>query len=178
MTDRPCGYKDASAAIAEPSDQLQVSSDPAALATVPLIDHIVARYHAAHRRDLPELVRLAERAESVHDGAPETAAGLTNLLSQILGELTMHMQKEELMLFPRMRRGGSGLDHVIAVMLAEHDDHASHLRALRAATRNFTPPADACSTVRALYAGLAEFARDLPEHIALENDALFPRFRA
>jgi regulator of cell morphogenesis and NO signaling len=49
---------------------------------------------------------------------------------------------------------------------------------LRAAARNFTPPADACSTERALYVGLAEFARDLAQHIALENDALFPRFRA
>jgi regulator of cell morphogenesis and NO signaling len=116
--------------------------------------------------------------EAVHADAPETPAGLTDLLSQILGELTMHMQKEELVLFPRMRRGGSGLDRVIAVMLAEHDDHAAHLRALRAATRNFTPPADACSTVRALYARLAEFARNLAEHIALENDALFPRFEA
>ena len=119
MTDRQCGFKDdasAPGAIAEPSEQPQASSDPAALATAPLIDHIVARYHAAHRRELPELVRLAEQAEAVHAGAPETPAGLTDLVSQILGELTMHMQKEELVLFPRMRLGGSGLDHPIAVM--------------------------------------------------------------
>src|SRR5215831_19184502 len=34
--------------------------------TNPLIDHIVARYHQAHRRELPELIGLAGRAEAVH----------------------------------------------------------------------------------------------------------------
>ncbi len=45
--------------------------DPGAPRAVPtepsaLIDHILARYHEVHRRELPELIRLARRVEAVH----------------------------------------------------------------------------------------------------------------
>jgi len=43
-------------------------------------------------------------------------------------------------------------------------------------TDDFTPPANACGTWRALYAGAAEFRDDLIEHIHVENTILFPRF--
>ncbi len=63
-------------------------------------------------------------------------------------------------------------------MLAEHDGHGAHLRALRAVTGNFTLPEGACAAWRALYAGLRKFADDLVEHTSIENNMLFPRFTA
>lgn len=142
-----------------------------------LIQLIETCYHAAHRRDLPELARLARRVEAVHKDHPSVPRGLAELLERMGVELGDHMQKEEDILFPMMRRGGHPMiAQPVAVMLAEHDDHGIHLRALEQLTGDFIAPADACPTWRALYVGAKRFADDLVEHIHIENNVLFPRF--
>lgn len=142
-----------------------------------LISLIETRYHAAHRRELPELTRLARRVEAVHKDHADAPFGLATLLETMEGELETHMRKEEQVLFPLMRRGRDPLIvQPIAVLLAEHDDHGAHLRALERLTGEFTPPEDACPTWRALCVGVKKFADDLVEHIHTENNILFPRF--
>jgi len=42
-------------------------------------------------------------------------------------------------------------------------------------TNNYQPPADACTTYRALYHALAGLEQDLHQHLHLENNILFPR---
>ena len=79
---------------------------PAQLDTKALIETIVIRYHRVHGRELPELIRLAKRVEAVHRDHPSAPGGLADLLERIFGELTTHMQKEELILFPAMAKGG------------------------------------------------------------------------
>jgi regulator of cell morphogenesis and NO signaling len=49
------------------------------------------------------------------------------------------------------------------------------LHAIRRLTDEFTPPADACPSYRALLEGLRELASDLHLHIHKENNLLFPR---
>ena len=142
-----------------------------------LIDMILTRFHETHRRELPELVKLARRVEAVHRDVQSVPAGLAALLRHIGGELESHMQKEEQVLFPLMRSGGHPMiDGPISVMLAEHDDHGANLRKLEALTNDFTPPAEACTTWRALYAGARKLTDDVMEHIHTENNILFPRF--
>jgi regulator of cell morphogenesis and NO signaling len=144
-----------------------------------LIELIETRYHAVHRRELPELVRLARRVESVHKDKPDVPRGLAALLEHMSIELESHMQKEEQVLFPLMRRGGHPMiAGPIAMMLAEHDHHGAHLRSLEKITDDFTPPAGACTTWRALYVGAKKLADDLVEHIHTENNVLFPRFQS
>lgn len=146
-------------------------------ATEDLIDLIEGRYHKAHRRELPELARLARRVEAVHKDHADAPRGLAALLDTMAAELEAHMDKEEQVLFPLMRRGGHPMiAQPIAVLLAEHDDHGAHLRELERLTCDFTPPADACPTWRALCVAARKFADDLVEHIHTENNILFPRF--
>lgn len=148
-------------------------------ATEDLIALIESRYHATHRRELPELIRLARRVEAVHGDRAEAPHGLAALLSEIAGELEEHMQKEEQVLFPLMRRGGHPMiGQPIGMMRHEHDSHGAQLRALDALTTGGVPPAAACNTWRALYAGTRKLTDDLMEHIHLENNVLFPRFGA
>jgi regulator of cell morphogenesis and NO signaling len=148
------------------------------LDTPTLVDTIITRYHRVHSQELPELIRLAEKVEQVHRGHPVVPAGLAALLKHMLGELTIHMQKEELMLFPRMRNGASQeLLDPISVMMVEHVEHGAHLQALKNLTNNMQTPEDGCATWRALYAGITKFAGDLVEHIHTENNILFPRFQ-
>ncbi len=144
-----------------------------------LIDLIETRYHATHRRELPELIRLARRVEAVHGDKAAAPRGLAELLQTMSAELEDHMQKEEQVLFPLMRRGGHPMiGHPIGMMRHEHDGHGEHLRALEALTAGGEPPAEACNTWRALYAGTRKLTDDVMEHIHLENNILFPRFGA
>jgi regulator of cell morphogenesis and NO signaling len=146
--------------------------------TPALIDHILARYHDTHRRELPELIQLARKVEKVHAKRSDAPRGLADLLRRMAVELEQHMAKEELILFPAMKRSMTGLDAPIACMRHEHDGHGEHLGELAALTNQITLPADACRTWQALYAGLAKLSDDLMEHIHLENNVLFPRFSA
>jgi regulator of cell morphogenesis and NO signaling len=150
---------------------------PDKLDTASLIDTIITRYHRVHSRELPELIQLAERVEEVHRDHPAVPAGLASSLKRMLGELTVHMQKEELMLFPRMRKGGwPGIERTVTERMAEHAEQAASLQTLRDLTHAFRAPDDGCATWRALYAGIAKFADDLVAHVHTENDILFPRF--
>jgi len=155
-----------------------IDREAAPTATPALIDHILAHYHETHRRELPELVRLASKVEEVHVGKAGVPTGLAALLERMRSELEQHMCKEELILFPAMklRAPGQMLGAPIACMRHEHDDHGEHLRALGRLTNGITLPAGACRTWQVLYAGLAKLENDLMQHIHLENNVLFPRF--
>ena len=159
----------------------QLSPQPSALpeSVKDLVGLIVERYHAVHRRELPELRKLAARVEAVHAGHPDVPAGLADLLGRMQGELESHMQKEEQVLFPLMLAGGHPMiTHPIAMMRHEHDTAGEDLAAATTLTHDMTPPEGACNSWRALYAGLAKFAEDLTEHVHIENNILFPRFEA
>ena len=163
------GKLEALAASALPSDEPQDVDG--------MIDMILERFHETHRREAPELVKLARRVEAVHRDHPDAPAGLADHLQHIAVELNSHMEKEEQILFPMMRSGGHPMiGGPISVMLSEHDDHGENLRKLEALTNDFTPPADACTTWRALYAGARKLTDDVMEHIHTENNKLFPRF--
>lgn len=142
--------------------------------TAALIDHIVERYHDVHRRELPELIRLAGRVEAVHRAHPDVPAGLADALRELQHELEMHMQKEEQVLFPMIRQGMPMVVQPIAVMRAEHDEHGERLRRVEALARQCVLPDEACNTWRALYSGVRKLIDDLMEHIHLENNVLFP----
>jgi regulator of cell morphogenesis and NO signaling len=142
-----------------------------------LIQLILERYHQVHRRELPELRELARRVESVHADHPAAPKGLSEVLARLQGELESHMQKEEQILFPLMLAGGSPMIvHPINVMRHEHDEAGEDLKAVAELTGDLSLPAEACTSWRGLYAGLAKFAEDLTEHIHIENNILFPKF--
>lgn len=146
-------------------------------ASTELVDHILTRYHAVHREQLPELIRLARRVEQVHGDRPDCPLGLADHLTEMAQELESHMRKEEDVLFPMIVRGhGAMAGAPIGVMRMEHDDHGVALRRLEELTDGITPPRAACTTWRALYAGLRTFRQDLMAHIHTENNILFERF--
>jgi regulator of cell morphogenesis and NO signaling len=142
-----------------------------------LIDHIMTRYHDVHRAQLPELIRMAHRVETVHQNNPHVPAGLANLLEEMQQELLDHMMKEESILFPMLKTGGHPfVGQPIGMMRTEHINHGEALDRVNALTNDATPPTGACNTWRALYTGIAQFNDDLINHIHLENNILFPAF--
>lgn len=142
-----------------------------------MVDHILVRYHAVHREQLPELIRMARRVEAVHRESPDVPVGLADHLETMEAELLDHMDKEEQILFPLFKSGGGAQAlGPIHVMRDEHTGHGAQLERLMALTDDANPPRGACNTWRALYAGIAQLSDDLINHIHLENNVLFPQF--
>lgn len=166
------------AALEAELSRLQRDESPEVPAAPPaLIDHILARFHAVHREQLPELIRMARRVEAVHRDHPQVPAGLAAHLEHMEQELLDHMAKEENVLFPMLKSGGNPfVPQPIAMMRHEHVSHGAELARLLALAYDMVPPAGACNTWRALYAGLQQFHDDLIQHIHLENNLLFPQF--
>lgn len=141
-----------------------------------LVNHIVTRYHVPLKEELPRLLQMARRVESVHGDKPTCPQGLADHLARVWGEVEAHLQKEEQILFPMIASGPSVRPFgPITVMQHEHDGHAEGLEMTRALTADLTPPPEACATWRALYLGLENLERELMDHIHLENNVLFPR---
>ena len=154
-----------------------------------LTSHIVDDHHGYIRRESPRLISMCARVVERHGAAHPEVKSVQELFQALADELSLHMMKEESMLFPylvqmedalRERRPvppamfGS-VEMPISRMLADHDDAGALTARIRALSRGFAAPADACPTYHALYQGLEDFERDLHRHIHLENNILFPR---
>ena len=141
-----------------------------------LIEHILQRFHEAHREQLPELIRLARQVEETHGQRADHPTGLVKHLVGMYQDLLSHLQKEEQILFPLLRHDESRKAQLpMLVMRHEHDAHGQGLQKLAQLTADFSVPEDACNTWRALYAGLVRLKEDLMQHIHLENNVLFPQ---
>jgi regulator of cell morphogenesis and NO signaling len=155
-----------------------------------LIDHILTRYHARLKEELPRIEVLVEKVTTVHGAHhPETLPALRDTFHALKDELDSHLEKEERVLFPYVRelettlRGltppaslSLGLaSGAIGVMEREHEVAGLALKTIHRLTDGFRPPHDACGSFRALYAGLEILEADLHRHIHLENNILFPR---
>ncbi len=154
--------------------------NPALLPPAELIEHIVDKHHAYLRAELPRIHAMAERVAKVHGGHTPSLVEVFQVFCEMAEELDGHMMKEERILFPAIKALSTGnsvmpLDGPVACMLQEHDDAGAALARMRELTNDFTPPAEACNTYRALFAGLAELEEDLHRHIHLENAVLFPQ---
>jgi len=168
---------------AELRDKPAPEMNPAELPPGELVEHIVGTHHRYLRDELPRLHAMAERVATVHGGHTPSLLKVYEVFRGMATELADHMMKEEQVLFPAIQelvRGGAAtmpLDGPIACMLQEHDEAGAALAKIRSLTNDFTPPAEACNTYRALFAGLAELEEDLHRHIHLENSVLFPAVR-
>lgn len=147
---------------------------------------LIERTHHAYVRDaLPRLATLAQKVAHAHAANhPEMREAHTIVLA-LAEEMQSHMLKEERVLFPAIRQIEAGDGHAaghcgsvanpIRVMEMEHESAGGALVRLRELTHNFTAPADACNTFRALLAGIQDFESDLHQHVHKENNILFPR---
>jgi len=142
-----------------------------------LIDFIIGRYHAAHREDLTKLQILAGHAARIHMHDPVFPRGLVWALGELAQEMENHMAKEEYLLFPLMRVGATlGTTPAIRSMRADHQTHSEYTDLIMRLTHELTPPSHASDAWRTLYTEIHRFLLNLADHMAVENDILFPRF--
>lgn len=155
-----------------------------------LADYIEKKHHRYVEERIPLLQQYLDKLCKVHGQAHPELFKITELFNQSAGELTAHMKKEELILFPYVRKmlkdrenqkSGISKPHFgsvknpIKMMMDEHENEGERFERIAALSENFTPPSDACNTYRVTYALLDEFKTDLHQHIHLENNILFPK---
>jgi len=150
-----------------------------------LADYIEKNHHRFVRKKIEEITPLLHKVVKVHGDRHPELISIQELFTESAADLTMHMQKEEKVLFPFIRQmveaeGNSVKAHFgtvqkpIAMMNHEHDVEGERFRKISGLSNNYIPPDDACGTYKVTYALLKEFEDDLYLHIHLENNILFP----
>jgi len=169
-----------------------VSPDEASWASAPLVDltgHIRDRHHRYVREAIARLQPLLDKVEAKHGKSHSEIADIRRLFTEVGREMIMHMQKEEQILFPyidALEKAISAHGSVeppffqtvrnpINAMMKEHDAAGELVKQIRKASSEYTAPADACTSYKALYQDLRQFEADLHQHVHLENNILFPR---
>lgn len=154
-----------------------------------LADYIEKNHHRYVEEKTPVLLQFLNKLEKVHGGNHPELFEINQLFKGCAGELAQHMKKEELLLFPFIKKmvqatinheaiqepGFGTIKNPIAMMMQEHENEGDRFVKIVALTNNYAPPADACNTYKVTFAMLEEFEQDLHKHIHLENNILFPK---
>jgi regulator of cell morphogenesis and NO signaling len=153
-----------------------------------LADYIEKTHHRYVEEKTNVILPFLAKLCKVHGASHPELFEINQLFIGCAGELAQHMKKEELILFPFIKRMVKAtltdelieqphfgtVANPIAMMMNEHDAEGERFRKIALLTNDYTPPADACNTYRVTFAMLAEFEEDLHKHIHLENNILFP----
>jgi len=154
-----------------------------------LISHITNTHHKYTRDGIARLTPLFAKVCSVHGANHPELLELRDIFAGLAQELTVHLMKEEKVLFPYIIRMEEAViekapilpppfgtvQNPVAMMEHEHDSAGNALRAMWEISHGYAAPADACVSYQNLYKALAELEADLHQHIHLENNILFPR---
>jgi regulator of cell morphogenesis and NO signaling len=153
-----------------------------------LMSHIILTHHAYVKQAIVPIEEHLLRVATKHgDRFPEMKK-VYSIFLDVANELQLHMQKEEMILFPRIREvyyAGKNPGHTgfssnfisgpVSVMEAEHTHAGNGLDEIRQLTKNYTPPVGACTTFCVALNELKAFEEDLHQHVHLENNILFPK---
>jgi regulator of cell morphogenesis and NO signaling len=154
-----------------------------------LTQHIEHVHHSYVEESIPIIKQYAEKVAKVHGHANPELLQIRDLFTEVANELTQHLKKEELILFPfinKMEQASKTNENIsrphfgtvenpIAMMQDEHETAGDIFKDIRRLSKDYQAPAHACNTYLALFHKLEEFENDLHLHIHLENNILFPR---
>jgi iron-sulfur cluster repair di-iron protein len=154
-----------------------------------LADYIVNTHHSYVRKTLPDIKAYAEKVKKVHGKTHPELLSIYRLVEDVNAELSAHMIKEEVVLFPYIKELVAAkketkpvhaeqfdkIQNPINRMEMEHEMVGNNLAEIRKLSKNYEIPEDACATYSLLYRMLDEFEEDLHLHVHLENNILFPK---
>lgn len=154
-----------------------------------LADHIEERHHRYIEEKTPVIQRYLDKVCIVHGERHPELHEINRLFRESAAHLAQHMKKEELILFPRIRKIESLtrkhntaaslpqglLEAPIEMMHLEHQVEGDRFSEIKKLSHHYQAPEGACNTYKVTYAILEEFENDLHTHIHLENNVLFPK---
>lgn len=154
-----------------------------------LADHIEQTHHRYVEEAITQLRPFLDKVCRVHGDHHPALFHIQDAFYTSAAELAQHMKKEELVLFPYIRKmakaeaNGEAIPpapfgtvrNPITMMMQEHETEGGRFEHISELTEGYNPPEWACNTFRVTYALLKEFQDDLHRHIHLENNILFPK---
>ncbi|PWN69462.1 iron-sulfur cluster repair di-iron protein [Chryseobacterium phosphatilyticum] len=154
-----------------------------------LTDYIEKTHHRYVEEKAPVIKVFLDKLCKVHGGRHPELFEINTLFNQSAHDLSAHMKKEELILFPFVKKmvtakiSGQPLpypvfntvENPVHMMEHEHTVEGDRFRKMAEITNEYLPPADACNTYKVAFAMLQDFENDLHKHIHLENNILFPK---
>ena len=148
-----------------------------------LADYIVQNHHQYVRLAIPEIEALLEKVCAAHGDDNIELLNIQQDFNDLAEELLNHMAKEEVALFPAIKRleSHNDPDHPLTdtlkmpIMMMEHEHVVAGelMKSIRHLSNNYTVPEFACPTYRVTFQKLKEFDYDLMTHVHLENNILF-----
>jgi regulator of cell morphogenesis and NO signaling len=156
-----------------------------------LAQYIEKKHHLYVNENIPVLIQFLDKAIKT-DGVnyPELVT-VKNLFTDFATVMTKHIEKEELIVFPFIKRlvhavitdelidvsRFNTIENPIKMIKYEHDTdgEGKRFRKIAELSNNYTAPTDASNTVKITFALLQEFEEQLGKHIHLENNILFPK---
>ncbi len=154
-----------------------------------LVDYIINNHHSYVKKSLSEMPQYVEKVGQAHGETHPETIQISKLFHQLGQELASHLQKEEHILFPTIKKlvafkkgqdvnFNFPINHIhqpMRMMEMEHDTAGNILKEIRRLSNDYKLPDDACATFEMVYNFLQEFEADLHQHIHLENNILFPK---
>jgi len=154
-----------------------------------LVDYILNIHHKYVKGSVTMLYDVSGKVANVHGENHPEVIKIAGLFETIARELDTHIQKEETILFPYIKKlavatrentamepaSFGSVENLIRTMESEHVAVGGSMDEINRLSNGYVTPEDACSSYRALYAKLDEFEQDLHRHIHLENNILFPK---
>jgi regulator of cell morphogenesis and NO signaling len=154
-----------------------------------LVDYIINNHHSYVLNTVSTIEHHLAKVVSAHGERHPEMAKIQGLFADLTDELLNHMQKEEKMLFPYIKKMHMAyrntlempvppfgtVGNPIKMMEDEHESAGNLMKLISSLSSGYTPPQDACGTYKVLYGELKEFENDLHMHVHLENNILFPK---
>ena len=153
-----------------------------------IINYILIHHHFYVKQSMPIITGHLEKVANKHGEKFPFMVEVFHLFSELQNDMTHHMQKEEMILFPRIKHmeeivmnnkvaemDVAQIQGPVSVLMNEHDKAGELLYKIRNLTNGYEVPLDACTTFRVSLAELKEFEENLHKHVHLENNHLFPK---
>lgn len=154
-----------------------------------LADYVEKVHHRYVEEKTPALLQFLNKIAKVHGDRHPELIEIYDLFSESAQDLAAHLKKEELILFPFIKKMVSAqregialqtanfgtVENPVAMMKHEHAVEGERFEKIAQLTNNYQTPADGCSTYNVAFRMLEDFENDLHKHIHLENNILFPK---
>lgn len=156
-----------------------------------LINFIVHHHHRYVRGRIPVIKELLNQVCEVHGARSPFLFSIRQAFESLSKELLNHLPKEEKIVFPSILQMykpkdvtsdlyfiKNYLSEPLNIVEEEHVHAGELIHSIRFHSDNYTPPSNACPTLKMTYAMLHQFDDNLIQHIHIENNILYPKAMA
>src|SRR5690606_15049761 len=125
-----------------------------------LADYVEKKHHRYVEEKTPIIQGFLNKLCKVHGDLHPELFEINELFNQAASELAAHMKKEEMILFPFIRKlvlmqdkgreyvapSFGSVENPINMMKHDHEEEGERFMKISQLTNQYTPPADACNT--------------------------------